>query len=78
MRVNLIYAEWVSGYYRKNGTYVSGYYSLDSNNTVRDNYSYKGNINPYTGSTGSNYYRSSPSSEYYDYTKTKKAKYWWE
>ena len=57
---------WVNGYYRSDGTYVQGHYRSDPNNTVRDNYDYKGNINPYTGEKGSNYYRNNPSSEYYD------------
>ncbi|MEA2067075.1 MAG: hypothetical protein U9O65_08310 [Thermotogota bacterium] len=56
---------WVDGYYRSDGTYVQGYYRSDPNNTVRDNYDYKGNINPYTGEEGSNHYRNNPSSEYY-------------
>ena len=59
------FAGWVNGYTRKNGTYVSGYNRSDSNGTVRDNYSYKGNKNPYTGKTGSNYYRDNPTSEYF-------------
>ncbi len=62
---SLCFAEWVSGYTRKDGTYVNGYNRSDSNGTVRDNYSYKGNTNPYTGETGSNYYRKSRSSQYY-------------
>ena len=56
----------VSGYVKSNGTYVAPYYKSSPNSTVRDNYSYKGNLNPYTGSTGTNYYRSSPSSSYYN------------
>ena len=58
-------AEYVSGYYKSNGTYVQPYYRSDRNNTVTDNYSYYGNTNPYTGSTGTNKYYDSPSSEYY-------------
>jgi hypothetical protein len=58
--------DYVSGYVRPNGTYVTPYYRTSPNSTVRDNYSYKGNYNPYTGSTGTNYYRSSPSSSYYN------------
>ena len=42
---------WVKGYYR-NGTYVSPYYRTNSNNTKLDNWSTKGNINPYTGKKG--------------------------
>jgi hypothetical protein len=57
--------DYVSGYSRSNGTYVAPHYKTSPNSTVQDNYSYKGNTNPYTGSTGSNYYRSAPSSAYY-------------
>lgn len=59
------FAEYVSGYYKSNGTYVSGYNRNSGNGTVRDNYSYKGNNNPYTGSTGTNTYKNNPSSGYY-------------
>ena len=58
--------EYINGYTRHDGTYVQGYYRSEPNSTVTDNYSYKGNSNPYTGETGSNYYHKSPSSEYYD------------
>lgn len=58
--------EYVSSHYRSNGTYVSGHHRTSPNSTVRDNYSYKGNYNSYTGASGSNYYRSSPSSAYYN------------
>ena len=60
------FAEYVNGYYRANGTYVNGYYRSDPNSTVTDNYSYKGNTNPYTGQIGQNTYRNNPSSGYYD------------
>ncbi len=63
--VGTAYAGYVNGYTQKNGTYVQGYDRSDSNGTVQDNYSYEGNTNPYTGSVGSNYYRDSPSSEYF-------------
>ena len=43
---------WVNGYYKSNGTYVQGYYKSCPNNSVYDNYSYQGNINPYTGKKG--------------------------
>ncbi len=39
---------WVNSYYRKNGTYVRGYYKTAPNHTNVDNFSTKGNINPYT------------------------------
>jgi len=44
--------QWVNGYYRKNGTYVKGYWRSDPDNTDRNNYSTKGNVNPYTGKKG--------------------------
>lgn len=42
----------VSGYYRKDGTYVQPYFRTAPNSTNRDNFSTKGNINPYTGKAG--------------------------
>lgn len=44
--------KYVKGYYRKDGTYVQGYYRSERNNTNCDNWSTKGNINPYTGNKG--------------------------
>jgi hypothetical protein len=61
------YAGYVNGYYKSNGTYVNGYNKSDRNSTVRDNYNYYGNTNPYTGKTGSNKYYDNPTSEYYNY-----------
>jgi hypothetical protein len=42
----------VNGYYRKDGTYVQPHYRSSPNNSIYDNYSTKGNINPYTGAEG--------------------------
>ena len=42
----------ISGYYKKNGTYVQPYFRTAPNSTNRDNYSTKGNVNPYTGKSG--------------------------
>jgi hypothetical protein len=58
---------YVKGYTRKNGTYVNGYYRTKSNNTVKDNFSYSGNYNTYTGKTGTNKYKTKKSSDYYSY-----------
>lgn len=44
--------KYVNGYHRKDGTYVQGYYRSERNGTNRDNWSTKGNYNPYTGSRG--------------------------
>lgn len=43
--------EYVNGYYR-NGTYVAPHYQTSPNATVYDNYSTRGNVNPYTGQPG--------------------------
>lgn len=43
---------YVSGYYRSNGTYVKPHYRTAPNSTNRDNFSTRGNTNPYTGQAG--------------------------
>ena len=43
---------YVNGYMRSNGTYVEGHYQTNPNNTQTDNYSTRGNYNPYTGQEG--------------------------
>ena len=40
---------YVEGYYRKNGTYVQPHYRSSPDKSPYNNYSYPGNINPYTG-----------------------------
>jgi hypothetical protein len=40
------------GYTKKNGTYVAPAHKTTSNRTQRDNYTTKGNTNPYTGKQG--------------------------
>jgi hypothetical protein len=42
----------VKGYTRKDGTYVAPHTRSSPNNTKNDNYSTKGNVNPYTGKAG--------------------------
>ncbi len=42
----------VRGYYRKDGTYVRPHMRSSPNSTTLDNYSTRGNINPYTGQPG--------------------------
>ena len=68
-------AERVSGYQRRDGTYVQPYNRSNRDNTVTNNYSYVGNVNPYTGTEGNNYYRNSPSSPYYDGTPRRRRGY---
>lgn len=45
-------AQHVKGYTRSDGTYVAPHIRSSPNNTQSDNYSTKGNINPYTGKQG--------------------------
>ncbi len=43
---------YVNGYVKRNGTYVQGHYRSSQNDTKLDNYSTQGNVNPYTGQSG--------------------------
>lgn len=43
----------VSGYTKSNGTYVAPSHAKNPNDTKSDNWSTKGNMNPYTGKEGS-------------------------
>jgi len=42
----------VRGYTRADGTYVAPYYRTAPDNTINNNYSTRGNVNPYTGAMG--------------------------
>lgn len=42
----------VRGYYRNDGTYVQPHMRTSPNSSPYDNYSTKGNVNPYTGEKG--------------------------
>lgn len=42
----------VSGYTRRDGTHVRAYTATDPNSTRNDNFSTRGNTNPYTGEAG--------------------------
>ncbi|MDO8573296.1 MAG: hypothetical protein Q7R77_00955 [Candidatus Daviesbacteria bacterium] len=45
-------AQKVKGYIKKNGTYVAPHFKTSPNKSKFDNFSTKGNINPYTGKKG--------------------------
>jgi hypothetical protein len=71
---------YVKGYYRKNGTYVQPHYRSTANGTKSDNWSTKGNVNPYTGKKGTkNPYGSTYSSgtTYGSKKKKKSSAYSW-
>jgi hypothetical protein len=42
----------VDGYTRQDGRYVEPYYRSSPNNSYNDNYSTRGNTNPYSGQAG--------------------------
>lgn len=42
----------VNGYYKSNGTYVQPHYRSNSDGDKSNNWSTRGNINPYTGKFG--------------------------
>ena len=58
--------EYVNGYTRSNGTQVQGYYRSSPDNTVTNNYSYEGNVNPHTGAVGTSRYEHDTTSPYYN------------
>jgi hypothetical protein len=59
------FAGHVNGYTRSNGTYVAPYERSDADRTVTNNWSFQGNVNPYTGAVGHDEYTHSPSSPFY-------------
>jgi ABC-type oligopeptide transport system substrate-binding subunit len=42
----------VAGHTTKNGTYVAPHHATNPNDSKHDNWSSKGNVNPYTGKEG--------------------------
>jgi hypothetical protein len=57
--------QYVHGYTRSNGTYVHPYYRSSPDNRVTNNFSLRGNVNPYTGAVGTNRYLHDKTSPYY-------------
>jgi hypothetical protein len=43
---------YTHGYVRRNGSYVHGYQATNPNGTHDNNFSTRGNVNPYTGKPG--------------------------
>ena len=64
--ISPVFGGYVRGYFKSSGTYVQPHFRSNPNNTVKDNYSYKGNVNPYTGEIGTNKYKDNPTSDYYN------------
>lgn len=44
--------EYVQGHVTKNGTYVAPHYRSSPDSSYNNNWSVKGNVNPYTGRSG--------------------------
>lgn len=64
---------YVNGYYRKNGTYVKPHYRSSPNSTTSDNWSTKGNVNPYTGKVGTKSPSYNNNNQYNYYNSNKKS-----
>lgn len=47
---------YVNGYFRKNGTYVQPHYRSDPDGDPSNNWTTRGNVNPYTGELGTKAY----------------------
>ena len=58
---------YVNGYYRNDGTYVAPHYRSAPNDTKYDNWTTKGNVNPYTGERGTREYDNYNNSRGYGY-----------
>ncbi len=68
-------AEWVSGHFRSNGTYVNSYYRTPANGTPYDNLSYRGYpsqqpgyVSPRSSSLDSSWNRPTPMPSYRSYS----------
>jgi hypothetical protein len=46
---------YVRGYVKQNGTYVAPHYQTNPNNTQRDNYGTRPNVNPHNGAVGTHW-----------------------
>ena len=57
-------SEYVDGYFKSDGTYVPPHFRSSPNSTKLDNYSTRGNANPYTGKEGTKNPYSYPSPSY--------------
>jgi hypothetical protein len=43
---------WVNGHYKSSGSYVQPHYRSSPDGSIYNNWSYRGNTNPYTGKRG--------------------------
>ena len=43
---------WVNGHYKSSGSYVQPHYRSSPDSSIYNNWSYRGNTNPYTGKRG--------------------------
>jgi len=58
--------DYVQGYTRSDGTYVAPYYRSAPDDSVTNNYSFAGNVNPYTGEVGTDLDIHDETSPYYE------------
>ena len=65
----------VRGYTRKDGTYVAPHMQTNPNSTRSDNWSTRGNVNPYTGQAGTKDPDAQRSSSLNPYNTPKRTRY---
>ncbi|MBP2230789.1 hypothetical protein J2847_004098 [Azospirillum agricola] len=58
---------YTRGYVRRDGTYVQPHFSTPRNSNPFDNYSTRGNVNPYTGQAGTVNPYAAPANPYSGY-----------
>ena len=75
--VSPVFADtYVNGYYRKDGTYVNGHYRSNADGNRYNNYSTRGNYNPYTGQQGYKNPYNNYSNNYNNYNNGYRVKNW--
>lgn len=62
---------FVNGHFRRDGTYVEPHYCSTPDGNFRNNWSTRGNVNPYTGQWGTRQYPSQSFPNYQGYTSPK-------
>src|SRR5579862_8539383 len=58
--------DYQHGYFRRDGTYVAPHYRSDPNETITNNFSFRGSVMPYTGKVSTNRYDQDIESPYYE------------
>ena len=59
---------FVNGHFRRDGTYIESHYRSNPDGNFSNNWSTQGNVNPYTGQSGTQQYPSQAFPNYQGYT----------